>query len=506
MAVQDTLFVPKGRNISAIYHINITNQTLLITISLRYAAQILLLWRGMHHFRTFKLQRTVLYAVVDIETSGSYAAANGITEIAIVIHDGKQVLHLYETLVNPHVPIPYFIQRLTGIDNAMVATAPSFSEIAGQVNELLQDKIFVAHNVNFDYSFVKHHLQNAGYDLNTKKLCTIRLARKVLPGLNGYSLGKLTQFLGINHANHHRAGGDALATADLLKLIVEKDTEGVMAGMLKGRNSEQYTPPHLPVAELEGLPSGTGVYYFYNASGKAIYVGKALNIRKRVRNHFSNNKTNRQKQDFLKETHRISYKECGTELMAHILESTEIRKLWPVHNRSQRGYLARFGLFVYEDIQGFTRFAVEKIRRSVQPVYTFNTITEGHFRLRQLAEEFGLCTRLCNISSAPECGCTDPAHSPEEYNAKAGEAINHLRDNLPTFALIDKGVDDNEYSCILMKNGNLSGMGYITDKKRQLESINAVESSIEPVLDNDYIRNLVLRHACEYPEKCIMFN
>lgn len=448
----------------------------------------------------------VLYAVVDIETSGSYAAANGITEIAIVIHDGKRVLHFYETLVNPHVPIPYFIQRLTGITNAMVANAPSFSEIAAQVNELLQDKIFVAHNVNFDYSFVKHHLQAAGYDLNTKKLCTIRLARKVMPGLNGYALGKLTQRLGINHANHHRAGGDALATADLLAMITEKDTEGVITAMLKGRNSEQYTPPHLPVTELEGLPSCAGVYYFYNASGKAIYIGKALNIRKRVRSHFSNNKTNRQKQDFLKETHHISYKECGTELMAHILESTEIRKLWPVHNRSQRGYLAQFGLFVYEDMQGFMRFAVEKIRRSVKPVYTFNTITEGHFMLRQLVEDFALCTRMCNISSAPECGCADPEHNPEAYNEKATRAIQHLRDNLPTFALIDKGIDDNEYSCILMKNGNLSGMGYITDKEQQLKSINTLESSIEPLQDNDYIRNLVLRHATEYPEKCVTFN
>lgn len=447
----------------------------------------------------------MLYAVVDIETTGSFAAANGITEIAIVIHDGKQVLHFYETLVNPHVPIPYFIQRLTGINNEMVATAPAFLEIAAQVNELLQDKVFVAHNVNFDYSFVKHHLQVCGFELNTKKLCTVRLARKVLPGLNGYSLGKLTQQLRINHANHHRAGGDALATADLLAIITEKDSEGVISSMLKGRNSEQYLPPHLPVNELEGLPSATGVYYFYNAAGKAIYIGKARNIRKRVRNHFSNNKTNRQKQDFLRETHHISYKECATELMAHILESIEIRKLWPVHNRSQRGYLAQYGLFVYEDMQGYTRFAVEKIRRSVKPLYTFNTITEGHFMLRQMVEDFGLCTRLCNISTAADCGCTDPQHEPNEYNARAAQAIQHIRSTLPTFALIDKGIDDNEFSCILMKNGNISGMGYITDKKKQLETISILESSIEPLQNNDYIRNLVLRHATEYPEKCVMF-
>ena len=446
----------------------------------------------------------MLYAIVDIETTGSHAAGNGITEIGIVIHDGKKAINFYESLVNPHTPIPYFIQRLTGIDNSMVANAPSFGEIAAQVFDLLQDKIFVAHNVNFDYSFVKHHLLNAGYDLDTKKLCTVRLARKVMPGLNGYSLGKLTARLGINHGMHHRAGGDALATADLLAMIIEKDKDGVIEGMLKGRNSEQYLPPHLPVSDLEQLPSSAGVYYFYNAAGKTIYVGKAKNIRRRVKSHFSNNKTNRQKQDFLRETHRITYKECATELMAHILESAEIRRLWPIHNRSQRGYLPQFGLFAYEDRQGYTRFAVEKIRRSFKPIYTFNTITEGHLRLRELIEEFGLCTRLCNVASSADCGCA--SHPDQEtYNRKADEAINWMRRHLPTFALIDKGIDDNENSCILVMEGNLYGMGYINDKQQQLKNVETLQKSMEPLQDNDFIRNLVFRHASMFPEKCVSF-
>ena len=446
----------------------------------------------------------MLYAIVDIETTGSHAAGNGITEIGIVIHDGQKVLNFYESLVNPHVPIPYFIQRLTGIDNKMVANAPSFEEIAGQVFELLQDKIFVAHNVNFDYSFVKHHLLSAGYDLDTKKLCTVRLARKVLPGLNGYSLGKLTQRLGINHGMHHRAGGDAMATADLLAIIVEKDTDGVIAGMLKGRNSEQYLPPHLPVEQLDRLPSTAGVYYFYNAAGKTIYIGKAKNIRRRVKSHFSNNKTNRQKQDFLRETHRITYKECATELMAHILESAEIRRLWPVHNRSQRGYLPKFGLFVYEDRQGYMRFAVETIRRSFKPIYTFNTIAEGHQRLRELIDEFGLCKRLCNVATNAECGCE--SHLPAaDYNQKVEEVLTWMRRHLPTFALIDKGIDDNEHSCILVMEGNLYGMGYLNDKKQQLQNVEILQKSMEPLQDNDFIRNLVFRHASMFPEKCVSF-
>ena len=188
--------------------------------------------------------------------------------------------------------------------------------------------------------------------------------------------------------------------------------------------------------------------------------------------------------------------------MAHILESTEIRRLWPVHNRSQRGYLSQFGLFVYEDMQGYKRFTIEKNKSSFKPIYTFNTITEGHMRLRELALEFGLCTRLCNISTG-DCNCT--AHdAPEQYNEKADDAINWMRKHLPTFALVDKGMDDNDQSCILIMEGNFYGMGYFSDKQ-QLQNIETLQKNLEPLQDNDYIRNLVFRHATEYPEKCVSF-
>ena len=133
----------------------------------------------------------MLFAIVDIETTGSYAAGSGITEIAIAIHDGKEVLSTYETLINPNRPIPYFIQNLTGITPDMVENAPSFEEVAGQINELLTGKIFVAHNVNFDYSFVKHNLERCGYQIDARKLCTVRMARKIIPGYPSYSLGRI---------------------------------------------------------------------------------------------------------------------------------------------------------------------------------------------------------------------------------------------------------------------------------------------------------------------------
>lgn len=453
----------------------------------------------------------MLYAIVDIETTGSFASGNGITEIAIAIHDGKQILDFYETLINPHHVIPRFIQSLTGITNEMVAAAPSFHEVAEQIYELLRDKVFVAHNVNFDYSFVKHHLQAAGFDYEAKKLCTVRLSRKVIPGLYSYSLGKLCGQLNINHANRHRAGGDTLATAQLFSLLVEKDINGVIAGMLKGRNREQYIPPHVPVEQIDNLPQKPGVYYFYNAVGKPVYVGKAKNIFKRVKSHFSNNKPNRQKQDFLRDIHKISYKECATELMAHILESSEIRRLWPAYNRSQRGYLAKFGLYVYEDRSGFKRLAVEKNKQHFKPVYTFNTIIEGHHWLRQLIDEFNLCPRMCNLAKVADCDGTVSANGICEkhsemvkYNKRVDAGIRWMQKNLPTFAYFDKGIQADEQSCILIKKGNFYGMGYI-HSEYPTDDIELLQEKLEPFQDNDYIRNLIYKHANEFPERCVRF-
>lgn len=456
----------------------------------------------------------MLYAIVDIETTGGYASGNGITEIAIVIHDGQQVLDFYETLINPHQQIPYFIKSLTGITDQMVAHAPSFNEVGEHIYRLLQDKVFVAHNVNFDYSFVKHQLADAGYDLNVKKLCTVRLARKIIPGMRSYSLGKLCHQLGINLNNAHRAGGDAMATAELFSLLVSKDEKGVIKGMVKGRNTEQYIPPNVPIEQVESLPKTAGVYYFYNNKGKVVYVGKAKNLARRVRSHFSNNKPSRQKQDFLREIHRISYKECATELMADILESSEIRRLWPAFNRSQRGFLPKFGLFIYEDQNGYKRLGIEKHRQHFKPLYTFNTLYEGHSRLKELVEEFGLCARLCNLVKTDSCtesiyaehceGACTKEETVATYNGKVDEAIGWLLQQLPTFALLDKGIAADEQSCILMKQGYFYGMGYIHNTA-EVSDLVKLEQRLEPYQDSDYVRNLIIKHAADNPEKMLVF-
>ena len=184
------------------------------------------------------------FAIVDIETTGGMPHTHGITEIAIVIHNGVEVTGKYVTLVNPLQKIPPFIINMTGISDEMVAEAPLFEEVAPMIFNLLKDRIFVAHNVSFDYSFVHYMLGKAGFQWTAPKLCTIKLSKKVFPGLERYGLGSLTRDLGIRIEGRHRAWGDAAATAEVLTMAIEKEGMGPIHLLLgKKEPRKRIAPP-----------------------------------------------------------------------------------------------------------------------------------------------------------------------------------------------------------------------------------------------------------------------
>ena len=457
----------------------------------------------------------MLYAIVDIETTGGYAAANGITEIAVFISDGQKVLDEFHSLINPHYTIPRFIESLTGITNDMVEYERDFESVADELYELIHDKVFVAHNVNFDYSFIKYHLLACGHELNCKKLCTIRLGRKVIPGLRGYGLGKICKHLGIEIEERHRAKGDAKATAKLLHHLLKNDTNGYAQTMLRSGSKEQFLPPNIQASEIKRIPPRPGVYYFHDRKGKVIYVGKAKNLNKRVNSHFSNNRPNRQKQEFLKKIYHISYQATGTELMAFILESTEIKKLWPEQNRSQKRFEQAYGMYSFEDYNGYLRLFIEKRRKNLKALYSFNLLAEGYSMLRHLVTEFELCPKLCFLQSANiECqslivnkckGACEQKETAKEYNKRVLKCIQHLETELPTFALLDTGLQQEEQSCILIEKGKFYGMGYLPSDIK-VHQADELKDYLTPYNENDYIRGIVFKYAEKYPSKKIEFS
>lgn len=453
-----------------------------------------------------------LYAVTDIETTGSYAAANGITEIAIYITDGHTILESFETLINPLKPIPYYIQRFTNITHDMVADAPPFSAVAEKIYNLLHDKIFVAHNVNFDYSFIKMQLDACGYQLNTKKLCTVRLSRKIFPGHKSYSLGNLCDSLQIELNNRHRAGGDALATTLLFNMLMSNDNQGTIASSLKRNSKENMLPPHVPKEDFVNLPYTPGVYYFHNQKGKIIYVGKAKNIKHRVNTHFNNNSASRQKQNLIQQIFNISYLSCGTELIAQIIESAEIKKHWPAYNYSQKRAEAGYGLYTYEDGNGYLRIIIEKNRKLTPPFIRVPNILQGQTLLRQLIKEYNLCPKLCFLqkehvpcTGMEEGYCNGACNGTEgtaTYNQKVMEAVQTNTNLHEHFIIKGKGLTPDNQSIILVAGGEVKGIGYIPVEDT-IATADDFENYIQPVKENSFIRNLVYGFAATHPEKIL---
>jgi DNA polymerase-3 subunit epsilon len=446
-----------------------------------------------------------VYAIVDIETTGGHAASGFITEIAIILHNGREVEGRYQTLVNPQCPIPRYITSLTGISNEMVRAAPVFEQVAPHIFNLLSNRVFVAHNVNFDYSFIKHHLRQAGLDWETPKLCTVRMSKKIFPGHTSYSLGNICRALDIPISDRHRAAGDAEATVKLFNLLLEHDRDGHLTAMLKKGSRESYLPMHLSVSDVDQLPHAAGVYYFLDQKQKIIYVGKAKDLKKRVTSHFSNNSASRKKQDLIRNVHRITFTLTGSEFTASILESLEIRKHWPAFNTSQKILEFGFGIFIFEDMQGRKRLCIDRLRKNSKPLSRHALMADAHRTLWKMVKKHTLCPVCCFLQKAGECDekCSGVCQGREDaavYNARVDQSVMDLQRELPSFAIMEEGRDEGERTWLLMEEGRFYGMGFLP-AKQVIRNKEQLKELITPYMGNEFVRHFMLQHAELYPSR-----
>ncbi|MNY06130.1 UvrABC system protein C [compost metagenome] len=339
------------------------------------------------------------------------------------------------------------------------------------------------------------------------------MSRKLLPGHSSYSLGKLCAALGIPIHNRHRAGGDAEATAILLGLLVQTDLDGVIAQTLNRVSKEQLLPPNLSRSEIDRLPRVPGVYYFKDQKGNIIYVGKAKDIQKRVYSHFTGSNTGKQRQEFLKNIHAVDFEVCGTELMAFILEAAEIKRLWPENNRALKHYDQKYALYVFEDQKGYMRLGIDKYKKQVPVLHSFNTLLEGHNLLRILIKEHILCEKLCYVQTKrtactgyeeEKCsGACVGKESAASYNVRVKYAVEYLKGMLPTFAVLDKGRTEEEQSCLLVEKGKFYGMGYIS-YHTDIDGPEMLKSVLQPYPSDNYILNMISNYTELFPQKKIV--
>ncbi|MCA8830135.1 exonuclease domain-containing protein [Hymenobacter pini] len=449
-----------------------------------------------------------MYAIIDLETTGGQPTQDRITEIAIYIHDGEKVVDEFSTLLNPGRNIPFFITQLTGITDDMVRDAPKFHEVARKVVEMTEGCVFVAHNVRFDYSFLKKEFADLGYNYSRKTLCTVRLSRSLMPGQPSYSLGKLCQNIGIPLNGRHRAAGDAAATAILFGRLLaisqeqEPDSSRAPADTLaavdatapagrKPATTKQPSarkikavqeaiktallPPNITPEKVASLPQEAGVYYFHDEAGEVIYVGKSINIYKRIQQHFAVDYKSRKSIEFKNSISDITWELTGSELVALLYESHEIKRLKPLYNRKLRRSVFPAGIFLRTDENGYKRLYYGRADDHAQshPLIALGNQFKAKGFLFHKVAKFNLCQKLCDLYKT-QGSCFDyqvhrckgaclGLEPPEEYNKRVEEAIESFTYEHGSFVVIGAGRRPDEKSLVVVENGRYMGFGYVDE-------------------------------------------
>ena len=451
-------------------------------------------------------------AIIDVETTGGSAKRERIIEFAVIVYDGYKVIDQFESLVNPERSIPPYITHMTGISNEMVADAPRFYEIARKIIEITQDCIFVAHNVRFDYSFIAEEYYNLGFTYSRKQLCTIKLFKKFFPGLKSYGLGNLIRHFNINVESRHRAMADVKATLDILKMGIEQpQSSDILKNILNESIRDTKYPPAVNYELIESLPEKTGVYYFYDEYDNVIYIGKSINIRKRIKQHFQ--KVNSKSTGLYNMTHKIDFELTGSELVASIKEAEEIKLIRPELNKALKKAEYPYMIFSDQNHEGYITFKIRKsLKNESGAINGFSSNISARNYLEHIVEELNLCRRISGLENIDrEClnhkmgkclGACVGEESPVSYNERILDFFENLRiHHEDTFAIIDEGRSYDESTIVFVQDNTLKGYGFFNRNEVAINSIDDVRSIISPGKYNRDFNLIIRRYLLEKPSR-----
>lgn len=401
------------------------------------------------------------------------------------------------SLVNPERKIQEFVVNLTGINNNMLRNAPKFYEVAKRIVEITEGCILVAHNAKFDYRILRTEFKRLGFVFERKSLCTIELSKHLIPGQPSYSLGKLSRALGIPVSDRHRASGDATATLKLFKMLLVKDSEkSIVKNSVRIEPKFQMEPRHLDI--LDKIPSITGVYYIHKADGEIIYIGKSNNIKKRVNQHFTSTSPKAKKIQL--QVADVTYEPTGSELVALLKESEEIKKNKPIYNRALRRTTFTHALYSFKDANNYLNLKIDVVDGRKKPITTFSNRQSAKQFLLNAVEKYTLCQKLTGIyntksscfnHSIKAChGACINKEAPEDYNNRVLQLIEKNSYSNQNLAIIDRGRDLDERSVIYIKDGVFHGIGFF-DLNHQIYRIEVLESLIIPMKNNRDTQHII---------------
>ncbi|MBJ6367203.1 exonuclease domain-containing protein [Snuella sedimenti] len=454
-----------------------------------------------------------MYAILDIETTGGKYNEEGITEIAIYKYDGHQVVDQFISLINPEREIQPFVVNLTGINSNMLRNAPKFYEVAKRIVEITDDCIIVAHNAQFDYRILGTEFKRLGYDYKRQSLCTVELSKNLIPNQPSYSLGKLVRSLGIPVADRHRAAGDAQATVKLFKMLLEKDSsKNIIQQSIRLNPKHQLEPRHLDI--INELPATTGVYYIHKANGDIIYIGKSNNIKKRINQHFTS--TSQKSKKIQAQVAAVTYEATGSELVALLKESEEIKRTKPVYNRALRRTSFTHALYSFTDEKGYINLKLDIADGRKKAITTFSNKQSGKSFITNAIEEYKLCQKLTGLyptktscfnfdikACAGACIEKEPI---ELYNKRVDTLITKNSYANKNMVIIDKGREVDERSAVLIKNGVYQGYGFF-NLNYQINNLDILESIITHMKNNRDTQHIIQNYLRKNKRlKIIAFN
>lgn len=429
-----------------------------------------------------------MFAIIDTETTGGKPMEDRIMEIAIIIHNGKRVVETYSTLINPVRKIDPFVSAMTGITQQMVADAPLFEDVIEKIEELTEGKIFVAHNARFDYGMIRNEYKRLGRQYNRKQLCTVKVARHVFPGLPSYSLGRLCESLEISLNNRHRAFGDAEATTLLFEKLLLNDRKEVIRTELNSGLEDAILPIHLSRDSVDILPEETGVYYFLDERKKILYIGKSTNIKKRIISHFSSDIKSKRFAEMKDKVHSVDYVLTGSELVALLKESDEIKRFMPPFNLAQKIRKYRVGIFIRENEDRLKYFSSEALKLEEEPLIKATTPRMANQIIEEFNHRYNLKAIQHMVPKMKSQGTFEDFA--KKHNEKIEQIAAQFYFEYPSFFLIGEGVNPAEKSIIWVEKNTYKGFGYAS-LNEGYENIESLKACITPYRDNPDTRGIL---------------
>ncbi len=380
----------------------------------------------------------------------------------------------------------------------MLKTAPKFYEVAKRIVEITEDCIIVAHNSSFDYRILRTEFKRLGFGFKRETLCTVELSKQLIPDQPSYSLGKLTRSLGIPVSDRHRANGDAMATVKLFKMLLAKDSDKsiVENNIKKAVTEKRLHPNHKAI--IEALPAVTGIYYIHDADGKIIYIGKSNNIKHRINQHLTDKSTKSKKIQL--QVASVTYEKTGSELVALLKESEEIKRNKPIHNRALRRNIFTHALYSYQDHNDYNILHIDVADGSKKPITTFTNRQSAKSFMFRVVEDFNLCQKLtglyktkssCFNYTIKECNGACVEQEPaESYNTRVNQLIEKYSYDNKDMIIVDKGRDIDERSVIYIQNGVFKGLGFF-DLNYQITNIEVLQTIITPMENNRDTQHII---------------